>query len=73
MKPLLLSIAANILLWVNFSVGARSFNPWRWDETERWVFVGFCLFAWAGFFMADKIGRDVERWEREEKEEKAKK
>jgi len=70
MKPLFLSVATNLLLWFFFSVGAQSFFPWNWSENERWLFVGLCIASWAGFFMADKIGRDVARWEREEQEKK---
>jgi len=70
MKPLFLSVAANLLLWFFFSIGGLSFLPWDWEDTERWAFTTLCLASWAGFFMADKIGRDVARWEKEDEEKK---
>lgn len=69
-KPFYLSLASCSGLWFLWSIGGLSFNPWQWPETARWGFVGLCIAILFGFFMADKIGRDVERWEREEQGKK---
>lgn len=51
LQSVILYIICNAILYVGFSMGNKTFNFYKWEETPAWIYVTILIFLSLGFLI----------------------